>query len=268
MIEQRRFESLGGSCELYAIRSPIGRLDDAVAWTQGMHDRLTRFSDTSELSRFNAARGKWVNVSPELEALLRQCLVAFERSDGLVHAGILPALMRAGYTRDFGLGPTPAYDDAVPPAPLPELLEVAPGRARLALDAAIDLGGIAKGWLADRLCERIGDNCIANLAGDLFARGGGEDGEGWPIGFGGKTLLLRDMGAATSGVSKRAWGDGLHHLIDPRTARPARTDVREASVLAKTAADAEVLAKAALLLGRDAAERWLEGRSPGWWLGG
>ena len=80
------------------------------------------------------------------------------------------------------------------------------------------------------------------------------------------TVLLLNMGAATSGVTKRMWGPGLHHLIDPRTARPARTDLQEVSVLAKTATDAEIFAKVALLLGREAAPAWLEGRSAGWSL--
>jgi thiamine biosynthesis lipoprotein len=241
-----------------------------------MHDRLTRFNPWSELSKFNdsafsalrpipAEFGKWVAVSADLEALLRESLRAYEVSGGLVHAGILPALRAAGYTRDFDEGPTPPTAAPPAPAPLPELLEVRTGHARLRKGAAIDLGGVAKGWMADRLAEHLGTNVLANLAGDLYARGGGETGEGWPVGFGGKTLLLKDLGAATSGITKRHWADA-HHLIDPRTARPARTDLREVSVLASSAADAEIYAKVAMLLGSADAPKWLEARSPGWAL--
>jgi thiamine biosynthesis lipoprotein len=129
----------------------------------------------------------------------------------------------------------------------------------------VDLGGIAKGWLADRVADRLGDSALVNLCGDLFARGGGETGEGWPVGFGDRTLLLKDMGAATSGTTKRAWVGG-HHLIDPRTGLPAQSDLREVSVLASTATDAEIYAKVALLLGSRDAPKWLESRSPGWSL--
>ena len=131
--------------------------------------------------------------------------------------------------------------------------------------SSVDLGGIAKGWLADRLAKDLGDNVLVNLCGDLFARGGGETGEGWPIGFGDRTLLLKDMGAATSGTTKRAWAGG-HHLIDPRTGRPAQTDLTEVSVLASTATDAEIYAKVALLRGASAAPKGLDGRSAGWSL--
>jgi len=263
-VEQRAFTALGGDCELFRIGVGSGTLAEGEAWVRQMHDRFTRFSESSELSHFNAAAGSWVRVSDEMAALLRESLRAYELSDGLVHAATLPALLAAGYTRDFSLGSTQTSTPPPPPRPLPELLAVRDGEARLAPGAAIDLGGIAKGWMADRLAERLGANCLVNLCGDLYARGPGETGEGWPVGFGDKTVLLTDTAAATSGVTKRMWGPGLHHLIDPRTSRPAQTDLREVSVLATTATDAEIYAKVALLKGSAEAARWLEGRALGW----
>ena len=60
------------------------------------------------------------------------------------------------------------------------------------------------------------------------------------------------FGLATSGTSIHRWAraDGTtHHLIDPRTGRSARTDVVQATVLARTAREAEALAKTAVILG-------------------
>jgi thiamine biosynthesis lipoprotein len=263
-MERRVFDSLGGECELFAIGVVQDVLAGSEAWIRRMHDRFTRFEPDSELSRLNASSGRWSPVSPELEALLRESLRAFEISDGLVNVAVLPALLAAGYTRDFAAGPTERT--AAPPIrPLPEVLQLRPGEARLVDGAALDLGGLAKGWLADRLARDIGENVLVNLCGDLYARGGGTIGEGWPVGFGDKTLLLKDLGAATSGTTKRAWAGG-HHLIDPRTGLPARTDLSEVSVLAATAVDAEIYAKVALLLGASAAPKWLESRSQGWSL--
>ncbi len=265
------FEALGGRCELFGGAPPV--LMAVRAWIVRMHDRLTRFTPDSELSRFNrSAVAGWTPVSAELEALLRLALEAHERSRGLVHAGILPALLAAGYTRDLAAGPTPRTAARVLPLPLPELLAVRPGEARLRPGNAIDLGGLAKGWLADRAVERIGPNALANLAGDLRATGNGptgsvsEAGPGWPVGFGGTTVLLRDGGAATSGTTGRRWGDGLHHLIDPRTGAPATSDLVEVSVLAATGADAEILAKTALLLGAVRGATYLEGKARGSFL--
>ena len=259
-----RFEALGGQCELYSAEA--ADLGSVRAWVHSMHDRLTRFSPDSELSRLNAAAGRWIDVSPELQALLRASLQAYASSGGLVHVGVLPALLAAGYTRDFAAGQTAPTGEIVIAPPLPQMLEVASGRARLRDGTAIDLGGIAKGWLADRAVERIGPNALANFAGDLRARGTGPAGDGWPVGFGSTTVLLRGLGAATSGTGGRRWGERLHHLIDPRTGLPADTDLTTVSVLAASGAEAEVLAKTALLLGREAGARFLDERSLGSFL--
>jgi thiamine biosynthesis lipoprotein len=179
-------------------------------------------------------------------------------------------MLAIGYTRPFVEGATTASLSQVTAlAPLPQQLQVEPGRARLAAGAGIDLGGVAKGWLADHLAGELGPNCLVNLGGDLFACGTGPDGEGWPVGLGGVTVLLRDQGAATSGTGRRAWTQGgrrLHHLIDPRTGSPAATDLHEVSVVAATATEAEVHAKTALLLGAVAAPAYLAAHAAGWWL--
>jgi thiamine biosynthesis lipoprotein len=267
--DEVRFEALGSECHLLGVGLPPGRLAWGTAWVADRHDRYSRFEAGSELSRMNAAAGGWADVSPELEALLRAALEAHRVSAGLVHAGVLASMLAIGYTRPLRLGPTAAaLAEAAPPPPLPDMLEVAPGRARLGAGTGIDLGGIAKGWLADRLAAELGGNCLVNLGGDLFARGPGPEGEGWPVKVGDTTLLLRDQGAATSGVRRRAWGaDGrLHHLIDPRTGRPATTDLHEVSVVAARAFDAEVHAKAALLLGSARAPLHLAVHALAWWF--
>jgi len=265
-LERRLFEALGGECEIYGVDISAARLAVGESWVHEMHDRLTRFSPTSELSRFNDSAGSWAEVSPLLESLLRESLRAHDLSGGLVNAAVLPALLAAGYTRTFSEGPTRVTAAVAPPA-LPEVLDVRAGSARLRQGASIDLGGIAKGWLADRLAADLGPNSLVNLCGDLYARGGGDTGDGWPVGMGGQTVLLLNMGAATSGTRKRAWGPDLHHLIDPRTGLPSRSDLAEASVLARTGADAEIFAKTALLLGATKAEEYLAAHDAlGWSL--
>ena len=66
---------------------------------------------------------------------------------------------------------------------------------------------------------------------------------------------------ATSGIGRRSWlgsdGRPAHHLLDPATGRPAFTGLVQATALAPTALEAEVLAKAALLAGPGAARGWL-----------
>ena len=232
---------MGTTCSLFG----DGDLAEGERWVRSIAARITRFDESSELSRLNAAAA-WVDISPELEQLLRASLLAFEMSGGLVNVAVLPSMLAIGYTRPLTQGPTAAHLDQAHTAPfLPEVLKVARGRARLAPNVRIDLGGIAKGWIADRLAARLGGHVLVNLGGDLYARGE------WPVAIACKTYLLRNLGAATSSTRKRRWGD-LHHLIDPRTGLPATTRVEEVSVVAETALDAEVLAKTVLISGRAA----------------
>jgi thiamine biosynthesis lipoprotein len=77
------------------------------------------------------------------------------------------------------------------------------------------------------------------------------------------TLGLSDRAVATSAANRRRWRVGesvAHHLLDPRTRRPASTDVVQATVVATTAELADVLAKTAFLLGTAEARRLIERR--------
>lgn len=259
------FTAFGGArCELIACDAKEDDASAAIADTYAFERQLTRFDPQSELSRFNAAAGTRVSASPLLAELLRVCLDAYDLSDGLVNAACLPALINAGYDRSITeIRRSPAKRPHTTPRhevpPLPDVLEVGDTWARIAAGCAVDLGGVGKGWLADRLCERF-DNAAINLGGDIRTRGAGPHGTGWTIALcNGRCATVQDAGIATSGTSARRWPGG-HHLIDPRTAMPAQTDITAISVITATALHAEILAKGACLLGKDAADAWLQAR--------
>ena len=289
-VESHHFEALGTSCSLFAVGQPHGRLLEGESWVRRLGARLTRFSEDSELSRLNRAAGEWVPISDEMDEILSAALRAHEMSAGLVNVAVLPAMLAVGYTRPLIEGPGVATLESLRPLlPLPDVLELRDGEARVQDGCGVDLGGIAKGWMADRLSETLGPNVVVNLGGDLRARGAGPRGDGWPVGLGGATLLLRNQGAATSSVRRRRWDEGprgetpphlwgggpkgrrggsLHHLIDPRTGSPARTGLEEVSVVAASGFEAEVVAKTALLLGPDLAPVYCAAHAMAWWLSG
>ncbi|MFZ0216026.1 MAG: FAD:protein FMN transferase, partial [Candidatus Dormiibacterota bacterium] len=170
----RDFTAMGTSCRVILAREDAAALERAERWVERTAARLTRFDEDSELCRLNRAAGHWIPISPLLEQLLRTALWAHERSGGLVHAGVLPSLLGLGYRRPFRerrLLPIPAVPPA-PPPPLPVMLTLRRGAARLRRGTAIDLGGIAKGWMADRLAARLDQPSVVNLGGDLFASAG------------------------------------------------------------------------------------------------
>jgi len=264
-MTRHSFIAFGGArCEISAPGAPDADVSAAVAEVYAFEARLTRFSASSELMRFNAAAGERVAVSPLLNEVLLAALEAHELSDGLVNAATHNALARTGYDRTFSAVRTRQImaveaETANPVPALPEVLEVGEGWARLTRGHAIDLGGVGKGWLADRLGERF-DNAVVNLGGDLRARGDGPEGAGWTVGLcDGSRITIREGGVATSGTARRRWPGG-HHLIDPRTGACAETDVSAVSVAAADAAVAETLAKGAAVLGSSAAATWLPSR--------
>src|SRR5713226_4794610 len=265
-VEAHHFEALGTNCALFAVGPSRRSLLEAEFWVRRLGARLTRFLPDSELSRLNNSPGRWQDIGPDLESLLRESLRAFESSMGLVNVAVLRSMEAVGYTRPMSEGRPVAIEPRACPLPaLPNVLGVRPGAARLEPGAGIDLGGIAKGWMADRLRESLGPNALANLGGDLSAGGPGPAGDGWPVGLAGVTVLLRDQGAATSSVRRRRWGE-LHHLIDPRTGAPACTGLDEVSVIAASGVEAEAIAKTALLLGPELAPVYCAAFSLAWWL--
>lgn len=171
----------------------------------------------------------------------------------------------------MALGLAPARVAARPAAtdPLSRLtVDAARGTITRRPGIAFDPGGVAKGVFADELAELLDgfDAFAIDCAGDI--RLGGRAGERRPIhvtspfhGARLHTFGLRDGAIATSGIGKRSWLDGdarpAHHLLDPRTGRPAYTGVVQATALAPTATQAEALAKAAVLSGPAGARRWL-----------
>ena len=263
-LTTRHFDALGSTCELLSVESGPAALERCEQRIRDAEVRFTRFIRDSELAGLNASAGRYVPVSPEMFAMLEAALWAFAESDGLVNAAVLPALVAAGYDRPFRHGlmqPSVLHPMQLPPLPQVLLLDQATRSAALAPGAALDLGGIAKGALADLLIDELGENAVCNLGGDLRVRGAGPDGDGWHIGLCDGTLVaLREGAVCTSGISRRRWGHSMHHLIDPRTGMPAQTDLAEVSVVSDNALRGEVYAKSAVLLGAALGIAFLEAR--------
>jgi FAD:protein FMN transferase len=237
--------------------------------------RFSRFRADSELSRVNAAAGQWVEVSRPFAVLTERSLQAAVETDGLFDPTVLPALAAAGYDRDWAeveaRGDEEDEDLAALRGDFAALMiknstacgawreiELDGTNIRIPAGAALDFGGIAKGWTVDRAASKLPSLpwAIVNAGGDLRIvgtppRAGLEVGIEDPHDAGAYALRLGLFGGAlaTTSVTVRAWGDGNHHVIDPRTSLPAMTEVVQATVWGETCADAEVWSKAALLRG-------------------
>src|SRR5260370_8545530 len=104
-VEAHQFEALGTSCRLFGVGLTRTELWQGEFWVRALGTRVTRFSERSELSLLNSAEGEWVNVSAEMESLLREALRAYELSAGLVNAAVLPPMPAIGYTPTLAAAP-------------------------------------------------------------------------------------------------------------------------------------------------------------------
>lgn len=233
---------------------------------------LSFYNDESEIGRLNRAAGSGtVSLSAEAFALLTQAKTLAEATGGAFDPTIGP-LVRAWRTARAS--------------------ESVPGAAELAsavslvnygdiqIDAAfrsaglrrsgqsVDLGGIAKGYIADCIAaiyHVVGiKSGFINAGGDVATVGSRPDGSPWRIGlqhprkergstFG--VVPVSGQAVVTSGDYERyheVQGVRYHHLLDARTGYPATSGLMSVTVIAERAADADALATAVFILGADA----------------
>lgn len=180
----------------------------------------------------NRQAGKgWVRVSPILWEVLNEVLAAARMSEGLVTPTVLPAMEMVGYDRDFAQirdgGAITAPVDA-PPVSDWRALRLDPSRRAVMLptEMRLDLGGIAKGWAAEKAAQRLAARgpALVDAGGDIAVRGARVSGEPWAIGVNDPfhpdeyldILLLSGGGVATSGRDARHWRQGdveRHHIF-------------------------------------------------------
>jgi thiamine biosynthesis lipoprotein len=256
----------------------LAEVEKAADWFEEWEDRLSRFRPESELSQVNRTAGRVVRVSQVFWDVLQASYEANRLSAKLVTPTILPALEAAGYTQSFDQLPAssfiaessrPAVDGLVQIKrdPVTRSLQLPP-------DMRLDFGGVAKGWAAHQAMQRLEHlgPVLVDAGGDIAVSGTRTGGQPWLVGVVDPLNGLKELemlaigrgGVATSGRDYRHWtlnGIPQHHIIDPRTGRPADTDVLSATVVGPDVLAAEAAAKAVFILGGESGLDWLESRA-------
>ncbi len=247
-------------------------LDGAEETFHEVERVCSRFDPRSDLSRVNAAPNRWHQVPITLAAAIQEAAQAYQATDGMFDPRVLGVLVGWGYDRSLpfsagdvsraGSGP----DRSVGGAETiwrPEVVEDGVGwRIRLG-ETPVDLGGIGKGlavrWAAEWL-DRAGVGYLVDAGGDGAVGGPAPDGDVWRIGVEDPAgapdpvlvLGLTDTGYATSSTRLRRWvagGRPVHHLVDPRTARPGGDGLLSVTVVAPDSAWSEIWSKYLFLSG-------------------
>lgn len=291
LLVRRRIPVMGTVAEI-AVRHPN------EAWAQRSMDlafdelrrvdrTMSHFRDDSDVGRVNGAAGGAVVVSEGTAEVLAAALAwsaasggrfdpclgrLVEEESGQARAAMDGTRNRHAARAAMDGAPTVAGSDpamATPagdaPAGFAQALELdrtgSVPRVRLHdPGAAVDLGGIAKGYAVDLAARVLRDrgifHALVNAGGDLVALGTDGQGEPWTVGVRSpdgsgrvvEVLRVTDAAVATSGTYLQG-----AHLLDPRSAAPVRTSTRSLTVEAATCMDADAAATA--LFGAPAEER-------------
>lgn len=257
----------------------------AKQWFQSVEAALSRFQPDSSLMQLNRSPGIPFAVPPILLDVLIDAEKYYRETEGLFNPFLGHILAAAGYRESFefmGTEPIPQAVQPMQPAQQPfNLLEpklrvnVQQSSVILSSGCAVDLGGIAKGWsaekFADKLIQEGIDHGAIDAGGDIIV---------W-----GKTMRLIEIadpflpdeniaairvgntaGIATSSCMKRRWttteGSEMHHILDPRKLLPSTSDLVQVTAVCPSLTQAEIVAKCLLILGFEEGTSWIKRYNP------
>ncbi|MCB9876272.1 MAG: FAD:protein FMN transferase [Planctomycetes bacterium] len=263
---------VGHERDLPAIRELVA--DELAAFDAA----FSQWRDDSEIARLNATPGtEPVAISARFAGVLRTALEVAAATDGAFDPTVKPLsdLYRAAKKQRAALDPA-----AVAAArqrigfgrvTVTAAADGSPLLVRQRGDVLLDLDGLVAGAAADaigaQLRARGTDSFYLEITGEVLCHGVKPDGEPWRIGVvdpaadvvGGDAALrvvaLRDRALCTSGDYRNALvvdGKVVHHVFDPRTGRNPTHSVVSASVLADSAAIADALGTALMVMGDEA----------------
>ena len=284
--------TMGTTYRLQLVELPAGiTREDLQEQVVAMLERLDRqvfstYAEQSELSRFNgAAVDTPVMASPELLAVLQLARQISELTGGAFDVTVGPLVNLWG----FGPGPNAGSDEI----PDPQAIEAAladVGYQNLVIDAAagtltkrrpvyVDLSAIAKGYVVDevaRLFDELGiEDYFLEIGGELKIKGRKPGDASWvpaierPVDTApevyqalytkGQTLALAGSGDYRNYFERD--GQRYSHEIDPRTGRPVTHNLAAAYVLDASAARADALATAFMVLGYEQGRQLADSRN-------
>ena len=258
------------SCSLETLNA----LEERCSYFESIFSRTI---DDSDIGRVNSARGKAVEAAPETVDLVSQALRYCEESKGLfdISIGAVSELW------DFQEGVVPSATAIQEAVKHVDYRGIRVEGSSIRLDdpqAKLDLGGIAKGYIADDLCRMLVEaGCTSgfvNLGGNVKTIGARPDGSPWRVGI--KTpdgeadsvlAVVDSTGSSvvTSGLYERQFerdGKRYWHILDPKTGYPVKSRIVSASIVSEASLDGDGYTKPLFMMEPDEALAWIA-KKPG-----
>ena len=235
---------------------------------------LSKTIEGSDIWNLNHAGGEPVEVYPETAALLRLAAEIGENSEGAFDVTIAPLSAMWDFTAD---DPTVPDAGALLTAAARvdyRNIRIEGNTVTLLNGAEIDLGGIAKGYIADRVAEYLREKgvvgaCI-NMGGNVVTIGTKPDGSMWTVGIrdpngtpdqSEEVLKLGSAAVVTSGTYERFFelaGVRYHHILDPKTGMPIENGLASVTIIGTRSDLCDALSTACFVLGEQGSKAILE----------
>lgn len=243
-------------------------LDKCFSLCEQEESLLSRTKEGSDVWNINNSGGQPVNVSDGTAWLLQKATDYSRLSDGAFDCTIAP-LVSLWNIRD-NTGQVPSDTQIREALSLVSYENIAVDGNTVTLKnpgASIDLGGIAKGYIADKIKELLvaegTTSALINLGGNVYALGSKPDGspynigiqkpfaeEGTPI----TSVKISGQSLVTSGIYERYFekdGKIYHHLLDPHTGYPGSSGLYSVTILSENSVDGDALSTACFILGEE-----------------
>lgn len=226
---------------------------------------LSKTIEGSDVWNLNHADGNPVEVHPETAELIRLAIEVGKASEGAFDITIAPVSALWDFTADDPVLPDPEALHAAAARVDYRNIAVDGNTVTLKNNAEIDLGGIAKGYIADRVADYLHEQgvtsaCI-NMGGNVLTIGTKPDGTPWTIGIrdpngtpdrSAEVLKLGSAAVVTSGNYERFFElDGIryHHILDPKTGMPVSNGLASVTIIGTRSDLCDALSTACFVLG-------------------
>lgn len=225
---------------------------------------------SSDIARINAASGAEVAVDTETAELLRIACDYSKESGGIFDVTVYAAKQLWDFKSETPKLPEKASLEAAVATIDYNNILIKGNTVTVSGGAQIDLGGIAKGYIADRLREQLESKnvtAVINLGGNVCCVG--EKNGGFTVGVKKpytandilKTIQIDSGSVVTSGCYERYFtldGKQYHHILNTETGYPVENDLAGVTVICENSAQADYLSTALYAMGYQAANEFLQ----------
>lgn len=225
--------------------------------------------ESSDVARLNAAGGQPVTVSPETYDLIRESVELSARTGGLFDISVFPVVRAWGFTTEqYRIPGEDERAELVKQVDCTKIQLLENNTVSMPAQMQIDLGGIAKGYLSQRLVELFRERgvtaAVISLGGNVQTFGTKPDGTPFTVGITDPsdssgllgTVEVQEKAVITSGSYQRFFErDGVryHHIMDTKTGAPAQSDLKSVTVVSDRGELADSLATALYVMGKERA---------------